>query len=268
MSINTFALANKAKQTKKTSSGVITFLAGVLVGTVIGSLVVVNYYAGSVSQPRLVLEQQDYQHLLLQQRQPQHQQQRLQQHQHQQLRIERSSTSTSNTVEAGDNLARSFNIVSPNKSGKTLLQLTHQQQEKEYSKQIVSSASSSQVEPSFFELARQTGTDKVKGVAYLPSCLEDDSTCTRPSCEREKCRPWGHFYHTMYQQKLSKYLNSDEDFLLVEIGYVSFLSFLSSHFYLTHFLNRYSFVFKNSCTIRTTFGLYFMTESRFWLRHI
>jgi len=192
------------------------------VGTVFGSLIVVNYYAGSVSQPTLVLEQQDYQHSHLQQHPRQHQRQ--QQEQEQQLRIERSSTSTStsNTVEAGDNLARSFNIVSPNtKSPKTSLQLTQQQPKKERRKQIFSSNSSFQVEhePSFFELARQTGTDKVKGVAYLPSCLEDDSTCTRPSCEREKCRPWGHFYHTMYQQKLSKFLNSDEDFLLLEIGY-------------------------------------------------
>ena len=77
--------------------------------------------------------------------------------------------------------------------------------------------------PSFFELARQTGTDKVKGIAYLPSCLEDDSTCTRPSCEREKCRPWGHFYHTMYQQKFSKFLNSNESFQLLEIGYVRYI---------------------------------------------
>jgi hypothetical protein len=75
-------------------------------------------------------------------------------------------------------------------------------------------------EPSFYELGRETETDKVMGVPSLPSCLEDDSTCTRPSCEREKCRPYGHFFHTMYQQKLSTFLNPDESFQMLEIGYI------------------------------------------------
>jgi hypothetical protein len=75
-------------------------------------------------------------------------------------------------------------------------------------------------EKSFLEAAKKTGTDKVKGLAYLPECLKDDTTCTRPSCERENCRPWGHFYHTMYQQRLGKYsLPSTEPFQLLEIGF-------------------------------------------------
>ena len=78
-------------------------------------------------------------------------------------------------------------------------------------------------EKSFLDAARKTGTDKVKGLAYLPDCLKDDSTCTRPSCEREKCRPWGHFYHTMYQSKFGKYtLPGTEPFQLLEIGFVSY----------------------------------------------
>jgi hypothetical protein len=75
-------------------------------------------------------------------------------------------------------------------------------------------------EKSFLEAAKKTGTDKVKGLAYLPNCLKDDATCTRPSCERESCRPWGHFYHTLYQQRLGKYtLPSTEPFQLLEIGF-------------------------------------------------
>lgn len=75
-------------------------------------------------------------------------------------------------------------------------------------------------EKSFLDIARQTGTDKVKGLAYLSDCLEDDSKCTRPSCVRETCRPWGHFYHTMYQQRLGKYsLPGTEAFQLLEIGF-------------------------------------------------
>lgn len=74
-------------------------------------------------------------------------------------------------------------------------------------------------DPSFYELGRRAHTDKVQAVAYLPACLKDSSKCTRPSSERENCRPWGHFYHTMYQQKLTKFLNSDESFQFMEIGY-------------------------------------------------
>ncbi|KAG7343357.1 hypothetical protein IV203_021302 [Nitzschia inconspicua] len=75
-------------------------------------------------------------------------------------------------------------------------------------------------EKSFLEAAKKTGTDKVKGIAYLPECLKNDATCTRPSCERENCRPWGHFYHTLYQHRLGKYtLPSTEAFQLLEIGF-------------------------------------------------
>jgi hypothetical protein len=74
--------------------------------------------------------------------------------------------------------------------------------------------------PSFLEAGRATGTDKVKGPLYLPECLEDDAKCTRPSCQRETCRPWGHFYHTLYQQKLEKFAGPNaEPFQLLEIGF-------------------------------------------------
>jgi hypothetical protein len=75
-------------------------------------------------------------------------------------------------------------------------------------------------EKSFLESGMKTGTDKVLGLDYLPGCLKHDATCTRPSCLRENCRPFGHFYQTMYQQRLGKYtLPSTEPFQFLEIGH-------------------------------------------------
>jgi FtsZ-interacting cell division protein YlmF len=229
MSINASDLATKKK--KKISSVVIAFLCGVFVGSVVVSLVVVNYYAGSsISQSKLTLEQQQhYQHQHQHQRQQRRQQQQnhqpqqqQQQQQQQQLRNDRSSTSI--TVEKEDKHIPATTISNNTFDGGIEKHSSIEKPPQE-SKQQINFSSSILVKepPSFFELARQTGTDKVKGIAYLPSCLEDDSTCTRPSCEREKCRPWGHFYHTMYQQKFSKFLNSNESFQLLEIGYVRYI---------------------------------------------
>ena len=125
MSIYASDLANKKKNKKKTSSVIIAFLSGVFVGSVVVSLVVVNYYAGSsISQSKLILEQQQHyqhqhqqrhQHQNQQRRQQQQQQNKQQQPQHQQLRNERSPTST--TVRKGDEEdipAITFNIISNN----------------------------------------------------------------------------------------------------------------------------------------------------------
>jgi hypothetical protein len=231
MSINASDLATKKK--KKISSVVIAFLCGVFVGSVVVSLVVVNYYAGSsISQSKLTLEQQQHyqhqhQHQRQQRRQQQqnHQPQQQQQQQQQQLRNDRSSTSITVGKEDKHIPATTINIISNNTFDSGIEKHSSIEKPPQESKQQINFSSSILVKepPSFFELARQTGTDKVKGIAYLPSCLEDDSTCTRPSCEREKCRPWGHFYHTMYQQKFSKFLNSNESFQLLEIGYVRYI---------------------------------------------
>jgi hypothetical protein len=230
MSINASDLATKKK--KKISSVVIAFLCGVFVGSVVVSLVVVNYYAGSsISQSKLTLEQQQhYQHQHQHQRQQRRQQQQnhqpqQQQQQQQQLRNDRSSTSITVGKEDKHIPATTINIISNNTFDGGIEKHSSIEKPPQESKQQINFSSSILVKepPSFFELARQTGTDKVKGIAYLPSCLEDDSTCTRPSCEREKCRPWGHFYHTMYQQKFSKFLNSNESFQLLEIGYVRYI---------------------------------------------
>lgn len=77
-------------------------------------------------------------------------------------------------------------------------------------------------EKSFMQIGLASGTDKVTAQSRLAGCLKDDSSCTRPSCTREACRPWGHYYQTMYQQRLGKYsLPSTEPFQFLEIGHVS-----------------------------------------------
>jgi hypothetical protein len=77
-------------------------------------------------------------------------------------------------------------------------------------------------EKSFFEAGIPTYTDKVSGSQFLPKCLENNSTCIRPGSLREECRPWGHWYHTMYQKALGKYTLPDTDpFQFMEIGFVS-----------------------------------------------
>jgi hypothetical protein len=77
-------------------------------------------------------------------------------------------------------------------------------------------------EKSFLEIGLRTGTDKVEAVKQLDRCLKDDNVCVRPSCVREECRPWGHYYHTMYQSRFGKYtLPSTDRFQFLEIGYVS-----------------------------------------------
>lgn len=73
----------------------------------------------------------------------------------------------------------------------------------------------------FEEIGIKTGTDKVVGSKYLPACLANGS-CIRKECEREECRPWGHWYHTMYQGQgwISDYaLPTAEPFQFLEIGF-------------------------------------------------
>jgi len=82
------------------------------------------------------------------------------------------------------------------------------------------STSSTSTERNFFEIAKKSLTDKVQGLITLPECLEHPEKCTRKGCKREECRAWGHFYHTMYQDKLGKYSTDDaEPFQFLEIGY-------------------------------------------------
>mmetsp|Transcript_5096 Transcript_5096/g.7090 ORF Transcript_5096/g.7090 Transcript_5096/m.7090 type:complete len:396 (+) Transcript_5096:67-1254(+) len=77
-----------------------------------------------------------------------------------------------------------------------------------------------QGERNFYEIAKKTGTDKVTAPVRLPDCLKNDASCTRPGCVRPECRPWGHHYDTIYQQRMGPYSRDDTDpFQFLEIGF-------------------------------------------------
>jgi len=75
-------------------------------------------------------------------------------------------------------------------------------------------------ELSFFDLGLKTGTDKVLGQKNLPLCLKEGKGCSQDAV-REECRPFGHFYHTLYQQKLGSYYSRKdaEPFQFLEVGF-------------------------------------------------
>jgi len=62
----------------------------------------------------------------------------------------------------------------------------------------------------FLEIALSTGTDKVQGHANLPKCLLKKEGCINPTSTREECRPWGHFYDTLYDNYLRKYATTPD----------------------------------------------------------
>ncbi|KAL7505654.1 hypothetical protein ACHAXN_003099 [Cyclotella atomus] len=75
-------------------------------------------------------------------------------------------------------------------------------------------------ERNFYQIGLGTGTDKVTAPGRLPGCLKNDASCTRPGCVRPECRPWGHHYDTIYQQRLGPYSRDDTDpFQFLEIGF-------------------------------------------------
>jgi len=75
-------------------------------------------------------------------------------------------------------------------------------------------------ERNFYKIAQGTGTDKVTAPARLPGCLKNDESCTRPGCTRPECRPWGHHYDTIYQNRLGPYSRDDvEPFQFLEVGF-------------------------------------------------
>eukprot|EP00970_Alexandrium_tamarense_P002759 scaffold387_cov195-Alexandrium_tamarense.AAC.39 len=81
-------------------------------------------------------------------------------------------------------------------------------------------------ERDFYAIGKRTGTDKVTVPDKLPGCLQNDASCTRPSCVREECRPWGHHYDTIYQQRLGPYSKDNvEPFQFLEIGFFNGLGY-------------------------------------------
>ena len=75
-------------------------------------------------------------------------------------------------------------------------------------------------ERDFYKIGKSTETDKVAAPGRLSGCLKDDKSCTRPSCTWPECRPWGHHYDTIYQQRLGPYSRGDvKPFQFLEIGF-------------------------------------------------
>jgi hypothetical protein len=74
----------------------------------------------------------------------------------------------------------------------------------------------------FYSIGSKAHTDKVAAINRLSQCLKDENVpCgIRPGCQRIKCRPWGHFYQTLYQSRMGKYSKMNvEPFQVLEIGF-------------------------------------------------
>jgi hypothetical protein len=77
-----------------------------------------------------------------------------------------------------------------------------------------------QGERDFFAIGETYQTDKVAAPGRLAGCIENDDICTRPSCVRPECRPWGHHYDTLYQQRLGPFSRDDvAPFQFLEVGF-------------------------------------------------
>lgn len=200
---------NHVRAPNGTRGKTFVFLSGVFVGLVVFPVIGANFYVGFSIQQAFLSEFQ-------QENFDRPQGNGRQGHQKQQLRNEKWSSASSPTIRD----ETSVEILNKTNNENRITEVPNPTISSSTGTNETSSSRCDVEEPSFYELARETGTDKVKGVSYLPACLADDSTCTRPSCQREKCRPWGHFYHTMYQQQLSKFLDPNDSFQLLEIGYV------------------------------------------------
>lgn len=87
----------------------------------------------------------------------------------------------------------------------------------------------------FQELGLKAGTDKIRGYRELPKCLEDEKNCIHAGHENPLCRPWGHFYDTIYERWLAPYTSSNTPMQFLEIGYFrgqgfeTFTNFLSEN---------------------------------------
>lgn len=99
-------------------------------------------------------------------------------------------------------------------------------------------------ERNFYQIGLGTGTDKVTAPGGLPGCLKNDVSCTRPGCVRPECRPWGHHYDTIYQQRLGPYSRDDTDpFQFLEIGFFNGAGYDTYREFLPKWLSLYSFGF-------------------------
>lgn len=85
-------------------------------------------------------------------------------------------------------------------------------------RQVVQSGKQQDFSP-IAHIAQKFGTDKVAGAINLDRCMGDPNVCQQNSANR-MCRPWGHFYHTMYNRWLGPMSTQEtEPFQFLEIGY-------------------------------------------------
>ena len=100
---------------------------------------------------------------------------------------------------------------------------------------VSESAAISPVEaPKFREVAQKTGTDKVQGHIRLPPCIEDPKMCIHPDYDNQKCRPFGHFYDTIYDRWLGPYATGNIPMQFLEIGYFRGAGFEAFTHYLSN----------------------------------
>mmetsp|Transcript_16608 Transcript_16608/g.27522 ORF Transcript_16608/g.27522 Transcript_16608/m.27522 type:complete len:348 (+) Transcript_16608:54-1097(+) len=72
----------------------------------------------------------------------------------------------------------------------------------------------------FLALNKITDSDKVKATLNEDTCFQDESVCLYKQATVKKCRPWGHYYDTIYQKRLGAYsTDSTEPFQFLEIGF-------------------------------------------------
>lgn len=72
--------------------------------------------------------------------------------------------------------------------------------------------------PTFLELGKESGTDKVRGTLNFDACIRNPSLCSHPDALNPQCRVLaGHFYDTLYQRWLAPM--AAERFQFLEIGF-------------------------------------------------
>ena len=85
----------------------------------------------------------------------------------------------------------------------------------------------------FLAIAETTGTDKVKAYKLMGECIEKGEPCVCKHCERDECKPWGHFYDTLYNRWLQPF-SSKENVQFLEIGFYQGKGFESYRQMLPH----------------------------------
>lgn len=126
-----------------------------------------------------------------------------------------SPTTTPQTTTAGDDndSSSSAGLVAVH-IDTTSLSTTNDKQE-DIDKET-SSSLTTQI-PSFYQLAKKHNTDKVRGSSTFEACMRNASECPRPDAINDGCKVTGHFYDSIYDKWLPRYM--DEPLQFLEIGY-------------------------------------------------